>query len=416
MRQPSAHTHASAARGRLLLLAALLLATLCAIAALGRPAGAETLGEKIDRTQSALDQVRQSQGDVAAAIADQNARIDAMIGEVSALRQRHAEAQRQLAAKQSELDAATAELARQKDRLERIRRRLGRALSVLRERLVAIYMSGNPDMIDVVLGSADLGEIEARAEYLDQIHSYDESIVERVAGLRDQAKRIVTRLAALREQLQAARDAIAAQERELATQQATLDARWAALRSAKAERQATLDSLVSREQALSDNLAALSAQSGGGGESGAPAPSEPAPLAPGDTAQVLPDGTAAAPASAPDAVKAVIAAANQIEDLPYIWGGGHGSFESSGYDCSGAVSYALHGGGFLDSPLDSTGLTTWGEPGAGQWITVYGNSGHAYAVIAGLRWDTSGTGGSGPGWTTEMRSSAGFIARHPSGY
>ena len=116
-------------------------------------------------------------------------------------------------------------------------------------------------------------------------------------------------------------------------------------------------------------------------------------------------------------MQAAIAAANQIATTPYIWGGGHGSFDSPGYDCSGAVSFALHGGGFLDSPLDSTGLEFWGEPGAGSWITVYANSGHAYAVIAGLRWDTSGDSvGTGPRWHTDMASTAGFIARHPSGY
>ena len=110
-----------------------------------------------------------------------------------------------------------------------------------------------------------------------------------------------------------------------------------------------------------------------------------------------------------------IDAANAIATTPYIWGGGHGSFESSGYDCSGAVSYALHGGGFLESPLDSTGLETWGEPGAGQWITVYANSGHAWMIIAGLAFDT--VGGPGPRWhRTPVDSPEGFIARHPPGY
>ncbi len=118
---------------------------------------------------------------------------------------------------------------------------------------------------------------------------------------------------------------------------------------------------------------------------------------PGESATLLSNGQAAAPASAPAAVKAVIAAANSIATTPYVWGGGHGSFSSSGYDCSGAVSFALNGGGFLSSPLDSTGLETWGVPGAGSWITVYANSGHAFAVIAGLRWDTSGdVSGTGP--------------------
>jgi len=111
------------------------------------------------------------------------------------------------------------------------------------------------------------------------------------------------------------------------------------------------------------------------------------------------------------------ATANAIRDKPYVWGGGHGSFEASGYDCSGAVSYALHGGGFLDSPLDSTGFMSWGESGVGNWITVYANSGHAYAVIAGLRWDTVGDAqGSGPRWHPALPYPHGFTVRHPPGY
>ena len=120
---------------------------------------------------------------------------------------------------------------------------------------------------------------------------------------------------------------------------------------------------------------------------------------------------------APEVV-AAIEAANRIEDLPYVWGGGPGSFEVLRYDCSGAVSYALNGGGFLSSPLDSTGFPYWGESGAGNWITVYANSGHAFAVIAGLRWDTSGTDGSGPSWSTDVgyQDTSAFTARHPAGF
>ena len=149
----------------------------------------------------------------------------------------------------------------------------------------------------------------------------------------------------------------------------------------------------------------------------APAPSVPAPS--GSTATLNSDGSATAPADAPQQVKDAIAAANAIRDTPYVWGGGHGSFESSGYDCSGAVSYALHGGGFLDSPLDSTAFMSWGEPGVGNWITVYANSGHAYAMIAGLRWDTSDSGGDGPSWadySSSWEQSQGFTATHPAGF
>ncbi len=139
------------------------------------------------------------------------------------------------------------------------------------------------------------------------------------------------------------------------------------------------------------------------------------PAAPAGTAMLV-GGRAVAPLDAPPAVRKVIAAANRIRTRPYVWGGGHGRWWDRGYDCSGAVSFALHGGELLDSPLPSGPMTTWERPGLGRWITVFANSGHAYAVIAGLRWDTSGTGGTGPRWHEEMRSRRGFVARHPAGY
>ncbi len=143
------------------------------------------------------------------------------------------------------------------------------------------------------------------------------------------------------------------------------------------------------------------------------APEESAP--PGRA--LLVGGRAVAPLDAPPAVKRVIAAANRIRTKPYIWGGGHGRWWDRGYDCSGAVSYALHGGELLDSPLPSGPMMRWGSPGRGRWITVYAHGGHAFAVIAGLRWDTSGNvRGTGPRWHPEMASTRGFVARHPTGY
>ncbi|MFN8160203.1 MAG: hypothetical protein U0R52_04050 [Solirubrobacterales bacterium] len=151
------------------------------------------------------------------------------------------------------------------------------------------------------------------------------------------------------------------------------------------------------------------------GSSGGITPSGNAACAPVGKARLV-NGKAIAPANAPARVKAAIAAANRIRNKPYIWGGGHAGWEDAGYDCSGSVSYALHGGGFLSSPLPSGPMESWGWRGKGRWITVYANAGHAYAVIAGLRWDTSMTPGNGPGWSKQMRPSAGFVSRHPGGY
>ncbi len=136
---------------------------------------------------------------------------------------------------------------------------------------------------------------------------------------------------------------------------------------------------------------------------------------PGSKAKLV-GGRAIAPADAPKQVQKVIAAANKIRNKPYKWGGGHGDWKDKGYDCSGAVSYALHGGKLLDVPLDSTGLSRYGVKGKGSWISVYGNPGHAYMVVAGLRFDTAATRGDGPSWSKSLQSTSGkFKVRHPRG-
>ena len=150
-------------------------------------------------------------------------------------------------------------------------------------------------------------------------------------------------------------------------------------------------------------------------------PVEEVPASTGEAGKaMLVNGRAIPPANAPTAVRQVIAAANKIRTTPYIWGGGHGRWLDRGYDCSGAVSFALHGGRLLASPLASGSMMTWGAPGRGRWITIYANAGHAYAVIAGLRFDTAGneTGESGPRWHESFTAAAGgrFVARHPVGY
>jgi peptidoglycan hydrolase-like protein with peptidoglycan-binding domain len=126
-------------------------------------------------------------------------------------------------------------------------------------------------------------------------------------------------------------------------------------------------------------------------------------------------GGAAPNSSAEAIVDRVIAAANEIATRPYVWGGGHGSFESSGYDCSGSVSYALHGGGLLSAPEDSTGLESFGEPGPGRYITIYANAEHAWMTIDGRRFDTVALAETGNRWSDTMASTAGFVVRHPAG-
>jgi cell wall-associated NlpC family hydrolase len=132
---------------------------------------------------------------------------------------------------------------------------------------------------------------------------------------------------------------------------------------------------------------------------------------------VLRNGVAYAPSRAPQSVKNAIWAANTLRRKPYVWGGGHGSFYDRGYDCSGTVSYALHGAGLLNSPLPSSDLMRYGERGRGRWMTIYSRNGHTFAVIAGLRLDTTdlGRGGDvGPRWYAYARDTSGYVARHPA--
>jgi cell wall-associated NlpC family hydrolase len=132
---------------------------------------------------------------------------------------------------------------------------------------------------------------------------------------------------------------------------------------------------------------------------------------------VLRNGVAYAPSRAPQSVKDAIWAANTLRRKPYVWGGGHGSFYDRGYDCSGTVSFALHGAGLLNSPMPSSDLMRYGERGRGRWVTIYSRNGHTFAVIAGLRLDTTdlGRGGDvGPRWYAYGRDTSGFVARHPA--
>ncbi|MGI8430182.1 MAG: hypothetical protein ACR2OB_12990 [Solirubrobacteraceae bacterium] len=151
-------------------------------------------------------------------------------------------------------------------------------------------------------------------------------------------------------------------------------------------------------------------------------PSTPAhPIVPGAVAEVI-NGIAYAPSLAPPGVQRAIWAGNAIRHKPYVYGGGHGSFHDSGYDCSGSVSYLLHAAGLLQSPLASGDFMSWDRRGQGRWITVYANPAHAFIEIAGIRMDTSAQDdpnpppGSGPRWRGLVSETSAYDARHPSGY
>lgn len=151
---------------------------------------------------------------------------------------------------------------------------------------------------------------------------------------------------------------------------------------------------------------------GGGAVAGEPPKPGPREVA-GSKARLKRNGLAIPPANAPRKVKRVIRAGNRIAKKPYKWGGGHGRLHDNGYDCSGSISFTLQKARLMRGSLASTGFMSWGRRGPGKWITVRANAGHAYMVVAGLRFDTSARKQTGSRWTREMRSPRGYRATHP---
>ena len=185
-----------------------------------------------------------------------------------------------------------------------------------------------------------------------------------------------------------------------------------ALRATESELELRADGVATAREQRVIRLAVRAPGPGGAAYSSEPAPET---VVPGANGSVTADGFAVPPSSAPKVVKQVIAAGNAIAKEPYKWGGGHAVWDDTGYDCSGSVSYALHGAGLLSSPLVSGDFAHWGSPGTGRWITIYANADHVYMVVAGMRFDTSARSRTGSRWTMEQRPSDGFAVTHPSG-
>ncbi|HEX8084957.1 MAG TPA: peptidoglycan-binding protein [Solirubrobacteraceae bacterium] len=194
-------------------------------------------------------------------------------------------------------------------------------------------------------------------------------------------------------------------------------ATWLKMRTVERELGLTVNGIAERRDIRRIELALKPSEGSGGFNADQPKQraSVAGQEAAGAKAVLTDDGLAIPPASAPQVVKDVIEAGNRIASKPYRYGGGHGKWEDSGYDCSGSVSYALHGGDLLDSPMPSGSFTRWGEAGKGEWITIYAHGGHIYMVVAGLRFDTSGRSETGSRWQKAMRSPSGFTVRHPKG-
>jgi peptidoglycan hydrolase CwlO-like protein len=311
--------------------------------------------------------------------------------------------QEQLTAHEQQLIRVQTQLLAARTKLVDLENRLRISSSDLASNLVARYEGGTPNLVSVILSSNGFNELLNRIDDLNKIGHQDAQIVGQTRIARAEVSREATSLGTLEIRDRKLTDGILAQRNQVAALQAALLTARIRELNARAGKSSQLHALNGALQEL-ETRAAQQAQ---------------AAAATGDAhvggIAIDTGGMVQAPPGAPQAVQQVIAAGNAIATLPYIWGGGHGSFQAAGYDCSGSVSYALAAAGLLSAPLTSTGFMSWGLPGPGKWITVYATDGHAWMEVAGWRFDTVALAETGTRWARGGGEFAGFVERHPPG-
>lgn len=382
-------------------------AAVAAFALLGSRLTASSSGD----LSSQIAAKKSAAGSLRSEIAAENARIETTANGVAAEQARLNTLQSALDARSAELRSVQTQLVAARDHLVKLENRLRASSKALAANLVAAYEGNQPDIVTVLLQAHGFNDLLERLNFLNRIGHQDAQIVSDTKAARAAVAAQTTRLAALEERDRRLTEQILGQRNQVAAIHAALlsqQIREVSARNGKAAQLRDVNSQLTTLQARLHTLevraarrAALAARTGN-------------VAVPGGIA-VDTGGMVQPPAGAPPQVAQVIAAGNAIATLPYIWGGGHASFQASGYDCSGSVSYALAAAGLLSSPLDSTSFESWGDPGPGRWITVYANAGHAWMVVAGWRFDTVALAETGTRWSQSMAGTAGYVARHPPG-
>ncbi|MGE4426422.1 MAG: coiled-coil domain-containing protein [Solirubrobacteraceae bacterium] len=377
-------------------LPALGVGAACVTAIVAWPSAATGQADLQTRAQSLRSQVEAESRRIAATesgLADAQARVATLEARV--------------AERKGQLEDAQNRLVRSRIRLTRLEHKADRSAKTLGKNLRAVYESGRPDLLTVILNSNGFSDVLERLEFYRRISEHNGRILEDTREARKAVAGQTVRLEGLRKTYRKlAEDAEVDRNQADVVKNALLRRRAAQLerRNGTQSRLRSVRSQISRLEAQQAE-AARAARERTSATRDAPSVSAPS----GDSSPSSSGGGGDAK------VSQVVSAANDIASTPYVWGGGHGGGRDSGYDCSGSLSYALAAAGLLSTPLDSTGFMSWGEAGPGRRITVYANAGHAYMVVDGRRFDTSALRSGGTRWTSEMRSSAGFVARHPPG-
>ncbi len=306
-----------------------------------------------------------------------------------------------------------------REHLVRLENRMHQASVALSANLVSRYEDDQPDVTTVVLQSNGFKQLLEQLAFLRRAGAEDALVISQTRAARTAVRHEVNHLASLEARDRTLTQQIVDQRNQVAAWQAALLTEQASELRARSADKAQLEALRGRLKTLEARAAAEAAREAAAARAAASSISAGtvtggAPIIPGGVA-VDTGGMVQPPPGAPPAVAQVIAAGNAIATLPYIWGGGHGSFQASGYDCSGSVSYALAAAGLVTSPMVSGDFEAYGDPGPGKWITIYANADHVWMDVAGWRFDTVAQAYSGTRWAQGGGEFSGFVVRHPAG-
>ncbi len=403
-----------------------LMRALVVITALALMLGTELTTSSAGDLQSQIDSSRAAAGSLRSTIAADSTRISQTSGSLQDAERRLAAIQGQLSTREDQLRDTQRRLLAARARLVVLENRMQTASRLLAANLVAGYEGSRPDLISVILSARGFKDLLEQVSFLERVGHQDATILSGTRTARAAVATQTAALAGLEQRRRTLTDQVLVARNQVSAVHAALLRRQIAELGTRAHDSARLQILVGQLGALQSRAAEEARQAAATAAAAAAVTTAPAagatteatpPVGSAPSSPVALDsgGQVQPPPGAPAAVAQVIAAGNAIATLPYVWGGGHGSFHDSGYDCSGSVSYALAAAGLLSSPLDSTGFESWGDPGPGRWITVYANAGHAFMVVAGWRFDTVALSEGGTRWSQSMADTSGFVARHPPG-
>jgi peptidoglycan hydrolase CwlO-like protein len=336
-------------------------------------------------------------------IAQDTSAIGQTAGDLASARLRLAALQTRLAGREEQLRAVQRELLASRAHLVWLENRLRRATAALAANLLDGYESGKPDLVSVILQAHGFSQLLEQMNFLTRIGHQDAQILSFTRVARREVFKEVARLGTLEMRDRALTEQILLQRNQVAALQGALLSREISEERSRAGTRAKLASLNEQLGRLEARAAAAARQS-----------ALEVNRSVGGIA-IDTGGMVQPPPGAPLAVRQMIAAGNAIATLPYIWGGGHGSFQAAGYDCSGSVSYVLAAAGLLSSPEVSGDFESYGDPGPGRWVTIYANADHVWMQIAGWRFDTVALAEGGTRWAQGGGEFAGFVVRHPPG-